>query len=201
MNSRLVPLAALLNSLALAACEAEPRVGVVATLDDQPIVDLPVRLLPYDREALLDSLARAAKEPEPALPPDLLQQLQGLAAEERAATQRGDTALARFRVVRRAAYARADSVRAARRAWAEKAFARFDSLAARKAEAADREELVDTTDASGTAAFRAEPGRWWVYARYTLPFSELSWSFPVQVAADSTPVRLSRANAKERPFL
>ena len=201
MNSRLVPLAALLGSLALAACDEEPRVGVVATLDGQPVADLPVRLLPYDREALLDSLARAAREPEPALPPDLLQQLQGLAAEDRAAAQRGDTAMARIRAVRRTAFARADSVRAARRAWAEKAFARFDSLAARRAEAADREELVDTTDVSGAAAFRAEPGRWWVYARYTLPYSELTWSFPVQVAGDSVPVRLSRENAKERPSL
>lgn len=202
MNSRPVPLALLLGSLALAACgDGGPRVAVRADVDGAPVADLPVRLLPYDRDELLDSLAEAADDPEPAIPPELLQQLQGLAAEEGAARQRGDTALARFQAVRRAVFARADSLRAARRAWAQEAFAPFDSLAAARAANADREELADTTDASGTVDFGAEPGRWWVYARYTLPYSELYWNFPVQVTGDSTVVRLSRANAKERPFL
>ncbi|HEX2188218.1 MAG TPA: hypothetical protein VHG51_04935 [Longimicrobiaceae bacterium] len=201
MRPGLAPLASLLAALTLAACEEEPRVAVGATLDGEPIADLPVRLLPYDRDALLDSLARAAGAPEPAIPPELIQQLQGLAEAERAARQRGDTALARFRAERASVFARADSLRAARRAWAEEAFARFDSLAARRAEAAGRDEMADTTGAAGTAVFRAEPGRWWVHARYTLPYSELSWSFPVQVSGDSTAVRLSRENATERPFL
>ncbi|HEV2736631.1 MAG TPA: hypothetical protein VGV85_17415 [Longimicrobiaceae bacterium] len=202
MRSRPVPLAVLLGSLALAACgDGGPRVAVRTDLDGAPIADLPVRLLPYDRDEVLDSLAEAAETPEPAIPPELLQQLQGLAAEERVARQRGDTALARFQAMRRAVFARADSLRSARRAWVQDAFEPFDSLAARRAEAADREELADTTDASGTVGFSAEPGRWWVYARYTLPYSELYWNFPVEVTGDSTVVRLSRANARERPFL
>jgi hypothetical protein len=202
MRSRPVPHAVLLVSLALAACgDGGPRVAVRTDLDGAPVADLPVRLLPYDRDEVLDSLAEAADAPEPAIPPELLQQLQGLAAEERAVRQRGDTAVARFQAVRRAVFARADSLRAARRAWAQDAYAPFDSLAAGRAVTADREELADTTDASGTVTFTAEPGRWWVYARYTLPYSELYWNFPVQVTDDSTVVRLSRANAKERPFL
>mgnify|MGYP003575185695 CR=1 FL=1 len=202
MKSRPVPLAALLGSLALAACgDGGPRVAVRADVDGAPVADLPVRLLPYDRDEVLDSHTEAADAPEPAIPPELLQQLQGLAAEEGPARQRGDTAVARFQAVRRALFARADSLRAARRAWAQEAFAPFDSLVARRVEAADRDELADTTDASGTVTFSAEPGRWWVYARYTLPYSELYWNFPVQVTGDSTVVRLSRSNAKERPFL
>lgn len=202
MKSRPVPLAVLLGSLALAACGDDgPRVAVRTDLDGAPVADLPVRLLPYDRDELLDSLAKKADDPEPAIPPELLQQLQGLAAEERAVRTRGDTAVARFQAVRRAVFARADSLRAARRDWAQESYAAFDSLAAGRAVAADREELADTTGASGTVTFTAEPGRWWVYARYTLPYSELYWNFPVEVSGDSTVVRLSRANARERPFL
>ncbi|HEV2148274.1 MAG TPA: hypothetical protein VGR37_12790 [Longimicrobiaceae bacterium] len=201
MNPRLVPLAALLGSLALAACDSDPQVTVRATLDGAPVADLPVRLLPYDREELLESLASAARSPEPAIPPELLQQLQGLPAAEREARARGDTALARFQAMRRVLFARADSVRAARREWAQATYAAFDSLAARRAETAGRLEAVDTTDASGTVNFEAKPARWWVYARYTLPHSELYWNLPVEVAGDSTVVELTRANARERPFL
>lgn len=202
MKSRPVTLAALLGSLALAACgDAGPSVVVRADLDGDAVADLPVRLLPYDRDEILDSLTKAADAPEPAIPPDLLQQLQGLAAEERAARQRGDTAVARFQATRRAVFARADSLRAARRDWVAAALAPFDSLVVRRLENGDREELADTTDTAGTVTFSAEPGRWWVYARYTLPYSELYWNFPVDVAGDTTTVRLSRANARERPFL
>jgi hypothetical protein len=201
MNPRLVPFAALLGSLALAACSADPQVTVRATLDGAPIGDLPVRLLPYDRDELLESLASAADTTEPAIPAELLQQLQGLSAEEQAARARGDTALARFQAVRRSLFARADSVRAARREWAQETYGAFDSVAARRAEAAGRAEAVDTTGAAGTVTFEAEPARWWVYARYTLPYSELYWNVPVEVAGDSTVVELSRANARERPFL
>ncbi|HEX2092911.1 MAG TPA: hypothetical protein VHG28_10935 [Longimicrobiaceae bacterium] len=203
MKFRFVPLAVLFGSLT--ACESGSKVVVTASLTeagvDGPVADLPVRLLPYDRDEILDSLTRTAKEPEPQIPPDLLQQFQGLAAEERAAQARGDTALARFRAFRRAVFARADSVRNARRSWAEKAFGRFDAEVQRRLETADRDELADTTDASGTVTFSAEPGRWWVYARYTLPYSELYWNVPMEVTGDSSVVRLSRANAKERPFL
>jgi len=202
MFSRLVPLAALLGALSLAACgERGPRVTIRTELEGAPLADLPVRLLPYDRDVILDSLATVARVPEPVVPPELLQQLQGLGAEERAAVQRGDTAVARFQAVRRGLLAHADSLRAARRAWADQTFAAFDSLAIRRVEATGREELADTTGTSGAVTFSAEPGRWWVYARYTLPYSELYWNFPVEVSGDSTVVTLSRTNARERPFL
>ncbi len=199
MKSRLVPLAALVG--ALAACDAGPKVVVRAELPEGPVSDLPVRLLPYDRDELLDSLRAAAKAPEPPVPPELVLQLQALEAGEGEARARGDTALARWRGERRVLFARADSVRRARQQWADRAFARFDTLAAKRREAADQDEAADTTDAAGTATFGAEPGRWWVTARYTLPYSELYWNLPVEVAGDSTVVRLTRANAKERPSL
>lgn len=62
--------------LVLAAC-GKPQVSVQAELTGAassaatPIADLPVRLIPYDRDAILDSLTRAAGEPEPVLPVDL----------------------------------------------------------------------------------------------------------------------------------
>jgi hypothetical protein len=62
--------------LVLAAC-GKPQVTVQAELARTgsdaatPIADLPVRLIPYDRDAILDSLTKAANEPEPALPSDL----------------------------------------------------------------------------------------------------------------------------------
>jgi hypothetical protein len=49
----------------------------------QPIADLPVRLLPYDRDAIFDSLESGYPEPEPAIPADLLQQQQQIQEAER----------------------------------------------------------------------------------------------------------------------
>ncbi len=61
-----------------AACGTDPKVVVRASLTPggEPIADLPVQLLPYDREELLDSLAEAADDPEPALPQEVLQEQQ-----------------------------------------------------------------------------------------------------------------------------
>ena len=49
--------------LALAACDGGSRVVVQASLEEEgPVADLPVRLLPYDRQAILDSLAADREE-------------------------------------------------------------------------------------------------------------------------------------------
>lgn len=202
MKSSLVLLAALASMLA--ACHGDPKVVVRASLEEgssRGIEDLPVRLLPYDRDAIMDSLRARSRAPEPQVPADLLEQMRGLAAQEQAARARGDTAVARFQAYRRGVLARADSVRAARRAWAAKTFATFDERAATALANSGEAEQADTTDATGTASFRAKAGHRWVYARYVLPYSELYWNVPVEITGDSAVVRLTRANAKERPAL
>lgn len=66
-----------------AAC-SKPEVQVRAELPgaggaaSTPVADLPVRLLPYDRDAILDSLTRAAKRPEPQVPANLQPQRDSL---------------------------------------------------------------------------------------------------------------------------
>jgi hypothetical protein len=210
----------------LSACD-RPEVVVEAAVAESagaapsPVPDLPVRLLPYDRDEVIDSLTRAYGKPEPAVPPDLAQQqdsLRGLEAEWRRLSA-GDSGAstagrvdpgedgvkqgiaelgARITALRHVVAERLDSLRAARRAWASEALADFDSLAQARASAADRREVADTTGADGTATFHVDEGRWWVYARYVLPDEELYWNFPVEVAGRTTRVRLDAGNAVRR---
>ncbi|MFQ5746940.1 MAG: hypothetical protein ACE5HF_06930 [Gemmatimonadota bacterium] len=60
----------------LAACGGSGvTVQVLADSPDggaQPVRDLPVRFLPFDRDSLFDVLAARAEEPEPQMPADLL---------------------------------------------------------------------------------------------------------------------------------
>ncbi|HEU0015352.1 MAG TPA: hypothetical protein VFQ45_16810, partial [Longimicrobium sp.] len=111
--------------LLLAACCAaaagcsDSKVVVRASLDQggQPIADLPVWLLPYDRKALADSMLRAGEMPEPAIPADLLTQLESLTAREKEAA--GDSARRQVQAARRTLQARIDSIKTARRVWRE----------------------------------------------------------------------------------
>ena len=245
-------------ALALAAC-GNPQVFVEASYQEEGAAervvlgDLPVRLLPYDRDAIFDSLEAAFGEPEPAIPPEVLQQQQQVAqaqtewrqAEERWTAVRDslrqlssemqrmqqqglrgtpqyrqaferfgrldeeedrvkarmDQAFARFDQLQQQALARADSVRVVREAWAERAFADFDRVVADRLRRDGREEVADTTNRAGVARMRVPAGRWWIYARYTLPYSELYWNIPVEVSGDSTGVQLTEQNAQVRPVL
>lgn len=192
--------------LLLAACMAaagcsDSKVVVRANLADsgQPVADLPVWVLPYDRQALMDSLAEEAGEPEPGIPETLITQLEGLTARERQLQAAGDPRLPAFRAQRAAVQKQVDSIRVARRKWRERTFADFDSLAdARQAELGAT-AAVDTTDAQGVAHISAE-GRVWIWASYVLPDVTLEWNIPVTVRGDSTVVELTRAKAKERKF-
>jgi hypothetical protein len=247
---RLLPAAAL--ALGIAGCE-QPQivveVGITAEGSGEvlPLQDLPVRLLPYDREAVLDSLEAASSEPQPPIPPELLAQqqqvqlaqsawraaegrltsvrdsvrvlnerlagsgaedsqslrarLQSLEAEEQRVNQEMQTAFAQFDSLQQHTTAATDSIRNLRDTWAQRAFADFNQVIAAKLQRAGRGEHADTTDAAGVARFRAENGRWWVYARYTLPYEELYWNIPIDAAADSTHVELTRENADVRPIL
>lgn len=85
--------------LGTAAC-SRPEVVVEARLP-QPgeegtvaLANLPIRFLPYDRDAIFDSLEAAADEPEPKIPPDILeaqQRVQDAQSEWREAEERWAT--------------------------------------------------------------------------------------------------------------
>jgi hypothetical protein len=253
---RVLVLLSALAPLALAAC-GNPQVVVEASFAEEGaaerriLADLPVRLLPYDRDAIFDSLEAAYAEPEPAIPPEVLRQQQVVQtaqvewrrAEERWTTVRDslrtlsdglqrmgqqglrgtpqyrqafeqfgrledeegrvkatmDAAFARFDQLQRSALAQADSIRVVREAWAERAFADFDRVVADRLRGTNREEVVDTTGSDGVVRTRVPSGRWWVYARYAMPYQELYWNIPVEVSGDSTGVVLNEQNAEVRP--
>lgn len=210
--------------VSLAAC-SQPEVVIEAAVPPTagaapgPVAGLPVRLLPYDRDAIIDSLTKEYGKPEPSIPPDLAAQRDSLRALEAVWRQAsgaqagrldgGPTGVkppspelrSRIEALRRTVEARLDSLRSERQRWAAAALEGFDEVARRRSEREDRSEVADTTDAAGAATFHVDEGRWWVYARYALPDEELYWNFPVEIKEKSTRVRLEEANAKKRPVM
>ena len=184
--------------LTAAGC-SDSKVVVRAALAEggEPIVDMPVYLLPYDRKALMDSLARASEEPEPTIPADLVTQLERLSS---APAVPGDSAARAAQAARRVLQARIDSIRAARAQWRQRVFAPFDSVARMKESELGETAASDTTDAAGRAEVPADEGRFWLYATYVLPETTLEWNLPVAVRGDSVVVNLTRKNAKEQQF-
>jgi hypothetical protein len=185
-----------------AACDAGPKVVVRASLtpDGEPIADLPVQLLPYDRQEVLDSLTRAAEDPEPAPTQELLQRRDSLVAAAPGARQRGDTAVARWNAAQKVLAERFARIERQRAEWKAAIHNAFPEAAAARAAASELSEASDTTDATGRAELAAEEGQWWVYARYVLPDTELEWNVKMTMSGDSVIVPLTRANAKERPL-
>jgi hypothetical protein len=166
----------------------------------EPVADLPVWVLPYDRQALMDSLARDAGDEEPAIPSPLITQLEGLRARERQLAASGDPRLPAFRAQLQAVQKQVDSIRVARREWRQRVFEPFDSLAEARMAELGATAAVDTTDARGVAQVAADEGRVWIWAAYVLPDVTLEWNLPVTVRGDSTVVELTRENARERRF-
>jgi hypothetical protein len=255
---RIVVLVAILAPFLVAGC-GQPLVVAEAAIVDEgtgerlALSDLPIRLLPYDRDAIFDSLEAAHADPEPAIPPDILRQQQQvqdaqerwrvaearwstvrdelrrlsddlqrmgqqglrgtpqyaqafqrfntLESEERQVNQQMQAAFAEFDRLQQATLAAADSIRVQREMWSEQAFADFNRVVQQKLRESGREEKADTTNAQGVARIRVPSGRWWLYARYTLPYEELYWNIPLDVSGDSTHVTLNRENAEERPVL
>lgn len=251
---RLVLMAAVAGTATLAACGGGDVIVQAYTAPEggqpTPITNLPIRALPYDRDAIFDSLATAYGTPEPEIPADLLalrdsinvaqqqwstmnarwgtlrdsllsirQQMDRIGnrasgqyvvlfrlfgdveREEQAAKRASDQAFARFESLQARSQARADSLRLAREQWAVAAFADYDRVVADRLRESRLQEYADTTDESGVAVFRGlRSGRWWFHARYDLPFEELYWNVPVEVAGgDPLVVQLTRQNAEVRP--
>jgi hypothetical protein len=254
---RFLVLVAILVPLVATGCGRPQLVAEAALVDETSgerlaLADLPVRLLPYDRDAIFDSLEAAHPVPEPATPPDIvqarqevqtaqqqwrtaedrwltirdelrtileqLQQMEGqglrgtpqyaqqfarfnqLESQEQQAQQQVTQAFNRFDQLQQQTLAAADSIRIQQEMWADDAFADFNRVVVQKLRDLGREEQADTTNAQGFARFRVPSGNWWVYARYTLPYEELYWNIPVEVAGDSTHVGLNRENAEVRPI-
>lgn len=211
------------------------------------IEDLRIQLVPFDRDFIFDSLTRAASEPEPQFPAELLarrdslllfqeqwreaeaewlalrDQLERIVAEMedynpaearyqqlfrdfdqldaryRDAERRKDTAFGRFDELQQATFTELEQARAQTEAWEDEAFAPYGQLVQDRLRESRREILADTTDATGRARFRPQPGEWWVFARYPLPTVELYWNVPIQVdRGDPFELRLTRQNAEER---
>lgn len=90
-------------------------------------------------------------------------------------------------------------ITAQRQSWADDAFADVDSIMAARVDQVGREPIADTTDANGMAQIKAKSGKWWVYGRYELPFTELYWNVPVTVKhGDPVQLILNRDNAQNR---
>lgn len=82
-------LAALIATLALTAC-GTASISVVVELEGEDgedarlLEDIEVRILPYDRDRVFDSLTQAAPTPEPQIPPELLAARDEIAEAQRA---------------------------------------------------------------------------------------------------------------------
>ena len=245
-------------ALAAAACgPAEVVVSMEVQVDDpaggeaitRALSEVEVRLLPYDRDAVFDSIAAAHPTPEPAIPPELLAAREGVRSAQAeleqaqlrvnslrdtlqvlgtaleplsrssaeyvllfrdftelesrlpAAERQADRAFARFDSLQRGTIRASDSVRILQQNWGDEAFGDVPTIFAAKVAASGLDVAVDTTNAEGVASrsLRVRPGRYWVHARYELPYVELYWNVPVDVArGEPVQVRLTRENAEER---
>ncbi len=224
----------------------DPDQGAVS----RAIADLEIRLFPFDRDALFDSLSRVASTPEPAIPDSVLQaQARVQAAQEQWTTLEGrwntlrdtlqtitdameglsrgqaqyrllyrdfedletqynrverqrDRAFRDFTSLQEQSIAAADAIRIRRENWADEAFAEIGVVIEAKLLASGMEIMYYTTDANGLVQFEVSPGEWWVSARYELPFTELYWNEPIDLArGEPFPLTLNRVNAEERPKL
>ena len=86
---RYLMLVATFATLTVVGCSS-PQVVAEATFTDEatgeqrPVSEMPVRLLPYDRDAIFDSLQQAYSEPEPPIPSELLALQDSVTAAETA---------------------------------------------------------------------------------------------------------------------
>jgi hypothetical protein len=258
MNRLVLLLATISGASFLAACgDAELIVHAQqmeatdgASGEVKAVKDLPIRLVPYDRDVLFDSLQAAHPVPQPAIPDTLLAMREAMAAaqaewneaerrwgivrdslatiskalegmsraggeyrllfrdfqdlepQESALRRQSDAAFQRFTNLQSQVVAQSEEIRILREQWEDEAFESVDQLIYARLKELGRQELADTTTAAGVAQFKAQPGKWWVTARYELPYQELYWNIPVDIERGTpTEIRLTRENALVRPKL
>ena len=127
------------------------------------------------------------------------QQFDQLDGQERRLSRDKDVYFEQFTALQARYSERADSFSAVVAAWEEEVFADYGVLVDSLVEATKREDLYDTTDASGWAFFVVPKGRWYIHTRFQLPFEELYWNFPYDAsggAADT--IVLDESNAEVR---
>lgn len=251
--NRLVLTVVVAGTAILAAC-GRTEVVVQAQLEGQdgpiPLRDLPIRALPYDRDAIFDSLRAEYAEPEPEIPRDIMvlqdsiaraqeewrvaetrwgvgrdslralrsemdrlspasgqyialfNRFNALEGQVRNAENQMNQAFQRFQSLQNRFTAQAQEIRLARDQWADAAYADVDRIISARLRELRREERADTTNGNGIGRIRVGSGRWWIYARYDLPFEELYWNVPVDVArGEQEEVHLTRETAEVRPKL
>ena len=106
-----------------------------------------------------------------------------------------------FTALQQATLHQADSLRVIQENWSSEAYANADAIFAAKLLESGLEARADTTNAQGVAnsRFSVKPGKYWVFARYDLPYTELYWNVPVEAKrGDPIQIRLTRQNAQER---
>ena len=258
MRRRNLPIAMGLLLAAAACGPAQVVVTVEQTVDNpdgsgtvtRPIQGIEVTLLPFDRDAVFDSMESAFPTKQPAIPQDLMDARDSVrVAQEKwqAATARWgtlrdtlqkitetmkkysrgepqyvlmykdfqafdselgrverekDNFFKKFDSLQKGTIHASDSVRIAREDWADSAFAGVDEVFAAKINDSGLQAATDTTDASGVAngdQFKVPPGKYWVTARYELPYTELYWNVPIEVKrGEPNEIKLTKENAKER---
>jgi hypothetical protein len=213
-----------------------------------PLSDIEVQLLPFDRDAVFDSMEAAFGMQEPIIPASLIadrerlrevqiewqehqerwtsirERLTGL-SERMEGLNRGETlyvtlyrqwialeeelgtvelqmnaSFDNFSILQELTIEASDSIRALRERWGDRAFEGVGEVFFAKLQASELDMVTDTTDASGVARenLTVKPGRYWIYARYELTYSELYWNFPIDVeAGEPIVIALTRANAEE----
>ncbi len=235
----------------LAGCNRSSQLAVqaVSTSDAGQVgrTQLEIRLIPYDRDSLFETMIAMASTPEPQPPAELLELRDSIAAaQERwrsseaawndarselqslsdrmgrmdrtsdeyfAAYQRFDDLdsqegglgrdkdrfFDRFTELQSEYTAQADSFAAVLTTWEDEAFASYGEAVDSLLKLIKREDLYDTTDASGFASFTVPNGRWWIYTRFKLPFEELYWNVPYDAAGGAgDTIVLDESNAALR---
>jgi len=249
-------LSAALVPLILAACgpgdvvvsaEVDVMNPETGAMELRPVANLPVQLVPFDRDAIFDSLSQAYERPEPVFPEEVAimrdslfeardewssaeaewltirDRLETISTEMaqfspaearyrelfrdfedgetrlRQAEQRRDQAFNRYDRLQREVMDEVNQARLIQEQWEDEAFAPYGEVVAARLQETRREILADTTDATGSARIRPQPGSWWVFARHTLATEELYWNVRVDVdRGDPVTVRLTRDNAEVR---
>ena len=132
----------------------------------------------------------------------LFNEFNDLEAEYAAAEVTKDEAFDRFDRLQQATFAELEEFRAILMGWEEQAFTPYGEVVGMKLQLSGMEILVDTTDATGRADFAADPGEWWIYARYPFATEEIYWNEPVTLErGDPIEVPLTRQNAQVRDIL
>jgi len=149
----------------------------------------------------LEGIAREMEDYNPAEPryQQLFNQFNQVEGRYLDAEERKDSAFARFDELQQATFTELEQARALTEAWEDEAFADYGRVVQERLRDMRRDILADTTDATGRAQFRPQPGEWWVVTRYQLPTVELYWNIPIQVQrGEPIELRLSAENAEER---